>query len=225
MRFFRKLSTGLLRKKKKNVGLDDSLKEYDIVCAPRDDSSAFVVRIPKDTESDDVILVKKSTAKTAQLEDLADERIPKNELASACLSVRYVSGVDKSLPVASPKRNLLPKKSSGEVAADVAKSPQDASKETIDDPIVIIRKNLPPDVVLSTPFGMRRLTYADYTASGRPLRFVEEYIQRVVGPLFANTHTETSATGLQTTHFREEARSIILKVSQQSAPFMCGDQF
>jgi selenocysteine lyase/cysteine desulfurase len=59
------------------------------------------------------------------------------------------------------------------------------------------------------PFGPRRVTYADYTASGRSLTFIEDYIRDVVLPLYANTHTESSGTGLQTTRFREDARSII----------------
>ncbi len=59
------------------------------------------------------------------------------------------------------------------------------------------------------PFGYRRVTYADYTASGRSLSFIEDYIRDVVLPLYANTHTESSGTGLQTTRFREEARELI----------------
>ncbi len=59
------------------------------------------------------------------------------------------------------------------------------------------------------PFGLRRVIYADYTASGRSLDFIENFIRDEVMPLYANTHTETSTTGLQTTHFREEARQII----------------
>jgi selenocysteine lyase/cysteine desulfurase len=59
------------------------------------------------------------------------------------------------------------------------------------------------------PFGPRRVTYADYTASGRSLSFIEDYIRGVVLPLYANTHTESSGTGLQTTRFREGARRII----------------
>jgi selenocysteine lyase/cysteine desulfurase len=60
-----------------------------------------------------------------------------------------------------------------------------------------------------TPFGLRRVTYADYTASGRSLAFIEDFIRENVLPLYANTHTENSGTGRQTTRFREEARDII----------------
>ena len=62
------------------------------------------------------------------------------------------------------------------------------------------------DEVVEGPFGARPVIYADYTASGRSLSFVEDYLREVVIPLYANTHTESSGTGLQTTRFREEAR-------------------
>ena len=65
------------------------------------------------------------------------------------------------------------------------------------------------DEAVMGPFGLRRVTYADYTASGRSLAFIEDYIRESVLPLYANTHTESSGTGLQTGRFREEARSII----------------
>jgi selenocysteine lyase/cysteine desulfurase len=65
------------------------------------------------------------------------------------------------------------------------------------------------DQVIEGPFGRRRVTYADYTASGRSLSFLEDHIRRAVLPRYANTHTESSGTGLQTTRFREEARAII----------------
>lgn len=65
------------------------------------------------------------------------------------------------------------------------------------------------DTAVETPFGLRRVTYADYAASGRSLSFIEDYIRIQVLPMYANTHTETSGTGLQTTRFREDARDII----------------
>ncbi|BBM00530.1 aminotransferase class V-fold PLP-dependent enzyme [Microbulbifer sp. GL-2] len=62
---------------------------------------------------------------------------------------------------------------------------------------------------ITTPFGQRPLVYADYTASGRALTFIEDTIRRQVLPYYANTHSETSFTGAQTTQLREEARAEI----------------
>ena len=65
------------------------------------------------------------------------------------------------------------------------------------------------DAVLEGPFGPRRVVYADATASGRALAFVEDLIRDQVLPVYGNTHTEASATGLRTTKLREHARDVI----------------
>ena len=63
--------------------------------------------------------------------------------------------------------------------------------------------------VFSTPFGKRPVIYADWTASGRAVGQIENYIRDSVLPFFGNTHTSTSITGLQSTCFRQESRQII----------------
>ncbi len=83
----------------------------------------------------------------------------------------------------------------------------DADKQDL---LALIRESvIGEDHVMETPYGARRVTYADYTASGRALGFIEDFIRDQVLPSYANTHTESSGTGLQTTRLREEAREII----------------
>lgn len=81
------------------------------------------------------------------------------------------------------------------------------------------------DQLLEGPFGTRPVVYADYTASGRALTFIEDHLRRVVLPLYANTHTESSGTGLQTSRFRAEARELISRAvgaTDEHVVLFCG---
>jgi len=79
--------------------------------------------------------------------------------------------------------------------------------------------------VISTPFGEKPLVYADYTASGRALGFIEDYIRDEVLPYYANTHTETSFTGAQISSLREQAREEIRRAvgaTEDDCVIFCG---
>jgi selenocysteine lyase/cysteine desulfurase len=78
---------------------------------------------------------------------------------------------------------------------------------------------------IQTPFGERPLIYADYTASGRSLSFLEQNIRSLVLPFYANTHTEASFTGVQTNALRESARAAIRSAvngSEEDKVIFCG---
>ncbi|HIG73976.1 MAG TPA: aminotransferase class V-fold PLP-dependent enzyme [Bacteroidetes bacterium] len=64
------------------------------------------------------------------------------------------------------------------------------------------------DTPIRTPFGERPLVYADFTASGRQLAFIEDYL-RELSALYANAHTEDSTTGRTATHLLHEAEATI----------------
>jgi selenocysteine lyase/cysteine desulfurase len=68
---------------------------------------------------------------------------------------------------------------------------------------------------VEAPFGRRLLCYADLTATGRYLHFVEAWIRRV-RPFYANTHTAVSTTGRITGELREEARGVIRRAVRAS---------
>ncbi|XP_033126586.1 uncharacterized protein LOC117124464 isoform X2 [Anneissia japonica] len=101
----------------------------------------------------------------------------------------------------------------------------DSDEDIEDDPEQMMRyvdeSVIGKDASFVGPYGERKVTYCDYTASGRPLKFIEEYITEHVQPLYANTHTTTSVMAKQTTRFREEAREIIKKCVNASDQDTC----
>lgn len=64
-------------------------------------------------------------------------------------------------------------------------------------------------VDIDGPLGKKRLLYADYVASGRALRQIEEFVLTALLPFYANSHTEASYVGGFMTRLRREARDVI----------------
>lgn len=67
------------------------------------------------------------------------------------------------------------------------------------------------DAIIDGPFGLKRMIYADYVASGRALRQIEEWVMAEVLPWYANSHTEASHCGGMMTRMRRAARQAILE--------------
>lgn len=69
------------------------------------------------------------------------------------------------------------------------------------------------DAMIPGPYGEHPILYADYTASGRALRQVEEFVLTRVLPYYANTHTQASHCGSVTTRLRDALRTEIASIT------------
>ncbi len=86
-----------------------------------------------------------------------------------------------------------------ETALRGARAPVDALREGL----------IGGDTSIETPYGTRKLIYADYVASGRALRQIETFVMEEVLPFYANSHTKASYCGAQMTGLRDAAREIV----------------
>jgi len=74
------------------------------------------------------------------------------------------------------------------------------------------RKNIiGGDFEHSFEHGKKPILYADWAASGRLYKPIEDYISHTLGPYVANTHTETTLTGTVMTDAYQQAHQIIKK--------------
>ncbi len=60
-----------------------------------------------------------------------------------------------------------------------------------------------------SPYGRRKILYADWTASGRLYKPIEQKLLKEFGPFVGNTHTETNITGTRMTHAYRYAHEVI----------------
>ncbi len=88
-------------------------------------------------------------------------------------------------------------------------SPHNKSLEEYFEPF---RKNvIGYNQTFETPYGTKRIVYADWTASGRLYAPIENKLINEFGPFVGNTHTETTVTGTTMTRSYNTAHSIIKK--------------
>lgn len=55
------------------------------------------------------------------------------------------------------------------------------------------------DQTFQSPYGVQKIIYSDWIASGRLYAPIENKITNIIGPYVGNTHTETSETGIRMT--------------------------
>ncbi len=65
------------------------------------------------------------------------------------------------------------------------------------------------DQEFESPYGIKKMVYTDWTASGRLYRPIEDKLVNQFGPFVANTHTETTVSGTAMTNAYHKARHII----------------
>lgn len=65
------------------------------------------------------------------------------------------------------------------------------------------------DKHFDTPFGEKKINYADWIASGRLYGPIEEQISGKIGPFVGNTHSETSETGILMTRAYRRSHQLI----------------
>ena len=67
------------------------------------------------------------------------------------------------------------------------------------------------DTCFESPYGVKKMIYADWTASGRAYKPIEDRLVNEIMPLLGNTHTETTVTGTAMTRAYEASKQIIKK--------------
>jgi len=65
------------------------------------------------------------------------------------------------------------------------------------------------DASFESPYGRKKIVYADWTASGRLYKPIEKKVTEEFGPFVANTHTETTETGSRMTQAYHYAHQLI----------------
>ena len=99
-------------------------------------------------------------------------------------------------------------------------------KSELEDYFAAFRKNIIGyQQFFESSSGGKKIIYADWTASGRAYKPIEEYLQKKIMPFMANTHTGTTITGTLMSTAYEEAKVIIkehVSANRDDVLIFCG---
>lgn len=88
--------------------------------------------------------------------------------------------------------------------------PTTKTHSSLEDYFDSFRKNIVgQDIEFLSPYGPKRMLYADWIASGRMYGPIEEIFQNDIFPMVGNTHTKTTVTGCSMTYAYHKAKEII----------------
>ncbi|KAK4764813.1 hypothetical protein SAY86_025903 [Trapa natans] len=114
----------------------------------------------------------------------------------------------------------------GLASAFIAGVPPPAATAPADEKLGWVRSQIiGRDATFVSPFGRRQVTYADHTASGRCVNYIENSIASNVLPFYGNTHTSDSYMGHTTTKMVHEAAKYVkqsLGGGPETALLFCG---
>ncbi len=92
----------------------------------------------------------------------------------------------------------------------VKEGAQLSKQKELEDHFNAFRKNIVGiDATFQSPYGEKKVIYADWIASGRLYGPIEDKIKNEFGPMVGNTHSESSETGMVMTRAYHKAHQII----------------
>jgi len=101
-----------------------------------------------------------------------------------------------------------------------------ASESALESYFSVFRNNIIGNhQTFESPFGIKEIIYADWTASARAYKPIEDFIQKQILPFVANTHTETTVTGTLMSKAYEEAKQVVkrhVNAAKDDALIFCG---
>ncbi len=65
------------------------------------------------------------------------------------------------------------------------------------------------NIIFNSPFGKKSIIYSDFTASGRGINQIENFISNEILPFYANVHSNCGYLSVQSEYFRQESKSIV----------------